>query len=358
VVTAKFGLEGASGILNHLRNGATVVGLGWKVATAALQPLGVSNSIVRVGGYWMVKGYAAMGTDAVMIKRRATWVTERSDFMKSRRQSQSPELSALRASMRKGVTPKWVTDNLFALMSNVQFYSVDVPTWYGGFFKAKAAGMSDADAVAEADQAVIDAQGGGEIHQTAAVQTGAGTRYSAALRLLTNFMSYMVTTYNLATQRARNANSIPKVAALSLDMVLLLAIPVAGKMALDAWTKGGGGGDDDDPLWEKYGREQAAFLMSPFVGLSQIAGASRGDEAFSYRGPAGLGIFAEATNAAKAAAELDFDESFWRPANRVAGMFLHYPAAQLDATIRGAWALWNGETDNPGAIFFGPPPAN
>lgn len=365
IVTAKFGLEGASGILNHLRNGATVVGLGWKVATAALQPLGITNSIVRVGGFWIIKGYAAMGSDAITIKRRATWVTERSDFMKSRRQSQSPELSALRASMRKGVTPKWVTDNLFALMSNVQFYSVDVPTWYAGFFKAQAAGMNEADAIAEADQAVIDAQGGGEIHQTAAVQTGAGTRYSAALRLLTNFMSYMITTYNLATQRVRNARSVPQIAALSLDMILLLAVPVAGKMALDAWTKGGGGGDDDDDLWEKYAREQVAFLMSQFVGLSQIAGATRGDDAYGYKGPAGLMVFSEGNAAVKAAAELKFfkedgtpDQAFWRPANKVAGMIFHYPAAQLDATVRGAMALWNGETTNPAAIFFGPPPKN
>ncbi len=358
LVTSKFGLQGASGWLAHLRNGATVVGLGWKVSTALLQPLGVTNSIVRVGGYWIAKGYARMGKDAATIQSSANWIMQRSAYMRNRRRANSPELSALRSSMKKdGVTPRWLIDSMFSLMSNVQFYSVDMPTWYGAWYKAKAAGLDEAEAIAQADQAVIDAQGGGEVHQTAAIQTGAGTNYAAALRLLTNFMSYMVTTYNLATQRVRNARSVPQIAALSLDMILMLAIPVAGKMALDAFTKGGGG-DDDDDLWEKYGREQAAFLMSPFVGFSQIAGAARGDDAYGYRGPAGLGIFAEGTNAAKAAAELDFDESFWRPANKAAGMVFHYPASQLDATVRGAMALWNGETTNPGVIFFGPPPKN
>ena len=357
LVTTKFGMEGTSGILAHLRNGATVVGLGWKVSTALLQPLGVSNSVVRVGGYWVAKGYARMGRDAATIQSSAKWVMDRSEFMRNRRQSQSPELAALRDSIKKGgLTPRWLTQSMFALMSNTQFYSVDLPTWYAGWYKAKAAGLDDVEAAAQGDQAVIDAQGGGELHQTAAIQTGAGTKYAAALRLLTNFMSYMVTTYNLATQRARNADTVAKMAALAFDMVILLAIPVAGKMALDAWTKGGG--DDDDELWEKYGREQAAFLMSPFVGISQVAGSMRGDDAFSYRGPAGLGIFAEATNAGKAAAELDFDQSFWRPANKVAGMMLHYPASQADLTFRGALALWNGETTNPAAIFFGPAPAN
>jgi len=353
LVTTKFGMEGTSGILAHLRNGATVVGLGWKVTTALLQPLGITNSIVRVGGYWMAKGYARMGKDAATIQSSADWIMERSEFMRHRREAQSPELAALKDKIKKGgIMPRWLTHSMFALMSNVQYYSVDMPTWYGGYYKAKAAGLEDGEAFAQADQAVIDAQGGGELHQTAAIQTGAGTKYAAALRLLTNFMSYMVTTYNLATQRARNANTTLKMAALSFDLILILAIPVAGKMMLDAWTKGGGG--DDDDLWEKYAREQAAFLMSPFVGLSQIAGAARGDDAFSYRGPAGLGIFGEMTNAGKALAELDLDESFWRPANKAAGMMLHYPAAQADLTFRGALALWNGETQDPGVLFFGP----
>ena len=140
-------------------------------------------------------------------------------------------------------------------------------------------------------------------------------------------------------------------------MAILLAIPVAGKMMLDAWTKGGGE-DDDDPLWEAYMREQMAFILSPFVGVSQIAGTVRGDDAYGYRGPAGLGVFAEATNAGKALAEGDFDASFWRPANKVAGMVFHYPASQIDASIRGAAAYFNGETENPAAFLVGPPPSN
>jgi hypothetical protein len=369
LVTTKFGLEGASGILAHLRNGATVVGLGWKVSTALLQPLGISNSIVRVGGYWIARGYAAMGSDAVTIRRRATWATEKSEFMRNRRQANSPEMAALRKQMKAGVvdlripglgmTKKGldaIKDNAFAMMANVQFYSVDVPTWYGALLKARAAGFSEADAIAEADQAVIDAQGGGELHQTSAMQTGAGTRYAAALRLLTNFMSYMITTYNLTTQRVRNARTPGQIAALAFDMAIMLAVPVAGKMAIDAWTKGGD--DDDEDLLEKYAREQVAFIFSPFVGISQIAGTARGEDAFGYRGPAGLGIFAEATNAGKAAAEADFDESFWRPANKAAGMIFHYPASQIDASIRGAKAYFDGETENPAAFLVGPPPAN
>ncbi len=372
LITAKFGLEGASGLLAHLRNGATVVGLGWKVSTALLQPLGISNSIVRVGGYWIAKGYARMGKDAATVQSSANWIMQRSEFMRNRRQANSPEMAALRKQVKAGVVDlripglglsakafDAIKDNAFALMANVQFYSVDMPTWFGAYYKARAAGMNEGDAVASADQAVIDSQGGGELHQTSAMQTGAGTRYAAALRLLTNFMSYMITTYNLAVQRTRNARTPAQIAALALDYVILLSVPVAGKMMIDAWTKGDGEDEDEEnPLWERYGREQLAFIFSPFVGVSQIAGTARGEDAFGYRGPAGLGIFAEATNAGRAAFEADFDESFWRPANRAAGMIFHYPAGQIDASIRGAAAYFNGETDNPAAFLVGPPPAN
>jgi hypothetical protein len=372
LITAKFGLEGASGLLAWLRNGATVVGLGWKVSTALLQPLGISNSIVRVGGYWIAKGYARMGKDAATVQSSANWIMQRSEFMRNRRQANSPEMAALRKQVKAGVVDlripglglsakafDAIKDNAFALMANVQFYSVDMPTWFGAYYKARAAGMNEGDAVASADQAVIDSQGGGELHQTSAMQTGAGTRYAAALRLLTNFMSYMITTYNLTVQRTRNARTPAQIAALALDYVILLSVPVAGKMMIDAWTKGDGDDEDEEnPLWERYGREQLAFIFSPFVGVSQIAGTARGEEAFGYRGPAGLGIFAEATNAGRAAFEADFDESFWRPANRAAGMIFHYPAGQIDASIRGAAAYFNGETDNPAAFLVGPPPAN
>lgn len=373
VVTAKFGMEGTSGLLAHLRNGATVVGLSWKVATASLQMLGVSNSIVRVGSTWMARGYAKMGKDAASLESSARLIMEKSEFMRHRREQQSPEMSSLLDAMKTKWTPdfiarviprelrgahNWFVKNGFALMANVQFYSVDMPTWYGAYLKAQNDGASEADAVAMADQAVIDAQGGGELHQLASMQSGAGTKYAALLRVLTNFMSYMVTTYNLGVQRVRNARTTGQIAALALDFVLLAVVPVAGKMLIDALTRGVGGDDEPEEWAERYAREQLAFVFGPFLGVSQFAGSVRGDDAFGYSGPAGFAIFNEMNKLGIAVSEGDFDGSFWRPANRALGMVFHYPAGQIDASVRGALSYFNGETDNPAAFFFGPTPAN
>lgn len=381
VVTAKFGMEGTSGLLAHLRNGATVVGLSWKVATASLQILGVSNSIVRVGSTWMARGYAKMGKDAASLESSARLIMEKSEFMRHRREQQSPEMASLLDAMKTKWTPdfiarviprelrgahNWFVKNGFALMANVQFYSVDMPTWYGAYLKAQNDGASEADAVAMADQAVIDAQGGGELHQLAAMQSGAGTKYAALLRVLTNFMSYMVTTYNLGVQRVRNARTTAQIAALALDFVLLAVVPVAGKMLIDALTRGVGADDEPEEWAERYAREQLAFVFGPFLGVSQFAGSVRGDDAFGYSGPAGFAIFNEMNKLGAAVSEGKFideeegglDPAFWRPANRALGMVFHYPAGQIDASVRGALAYFNGETNNPAAFFFGPAPAN
>ena len=373
VVTAKFGMDGTSGLLAHLRNGATVVGLSWKVATASLQILGASNSIVRVGGPWVAMGYAKAGTGGIPLYTAARDAMRKSEFMRNRRENQSPEMASLLDAVKNKWTPGFIAAvvprelramhnfmvrNGFALMSNVQFASVDVPTWWGAYFKAQSTGASEADSVAMADQAVIDAQGGGEISQLAAMQSGAGVKYGALLRILTNFMSYMITTYNLGTQRVRNARTPAQIMALGFDLIILAAVPVAGKMALDLITRGIGEDDEPEEWAEKYAREQIAFLFGPFVGISQFAGSARGDDAYGYKGPAGLAIFNEMNQLGAAVAEGDFDESFWKPANRAAGMIFHYPASQIDASVRGAQAYFNGETDNPAAFLYGPAPAN
>ena len=381
IITAKFGMDGTSGLLAHLRNGATVVGLSWKVATASLQILGASNSIVRVGGPWVAAGYAKTAGGGVPLYTAARDAMRMSEFMRNRRQNQSPEMASLLDAMKTKWTPDFIARfiprelramhnfmvrNGFALMSNVQFASVDVPTWWGAYFKAQHTGASEADAVAMADQAVVDAQGGGEIYQLAAMQSGAGVKYGALLRILTNFMSYMITTYNLGVQRVRNARTAGQIMALGFDMIILAAVPVAGKMALDLITKGVGEDDEPEEWAEKYAREQIAFLFGPFVGISQFAGSARGDDSYGYKGPAGLMFFDVMNQLGSAVAEgkiIDeeeggLDKNFWRPANRALGIVLHYPASQVDASIRGAQAYFNGETDNPAAIFFGPPPAN
>jgi len=359
VKAAKFGLPVAQGavekILNHVRNGSTVAKLGWSVSTAMLQPSGISNSIVRVGFPWMMRGYARMLGGAAQMEGWAKWAMARSEFMRNRRESQSPEQVNLLATLKGNKPLVMIQRSAFQLMAQVQFFSVDLATWYAGFDKATAGGADEALAVSMADQAVIDAQGGGEAFQTAGIQRG-----SVGVRLLTNLMSYMLTTYQLSVQSAakKDPNLLVKVARISADMVLLWSVPVAATLAIRFAIQAaiGGGDDDDEEYWslENISREQASFMMSPFFGLSQIAGAVKTDP-YTYRGPAGLDMLVQSYKAMDAASHGD-TEQLLRPLNQMVGMAFHLPANQIDKSVRGSIALWNGETDSPLAIFFGPPP--
>jgi hypothetical protein len=49
------------------------------------------------------------------------------------------------------------------------------------------------------------------------------------------------------------------------------------------------------------------------------------------------------------------DDAFWRALNNASGVLFHYPAAQIDRTVRGIEAIANGETYNPLALAVGPP---
>jgi len=358
VKAAKFGLPVAQGsvekVLNHVRNGSTVAKLGWSVSTAMLQPSGISNSIVRIGFPWMMRGYARMLGGAAQMEGWAKWAMERSEFMRNRRENQSPEQVNLLATLKGNKPLVMVQRSAFQLMAQVQFFSVDLATWYGAFDKAVAGGADEALAVSMADQAVLDAQGGGEAFQTAGIQRG-----SVGVRLLTNLMSYMLTTYQLSVQSFANKdpNIIAKIARISADMVLLWSVPVAATMAIRYAIQAAISGDDDDEeYWslENISREQGSFLMSPYFGLSQIAGAVKTDP-YTYRGPAGLDMLVQTYKATEAASHGDVEELL-RPLNQMAGMAFHLPANQIDKSVRGSIALWEGETDSLLALFFGPPP--
>lgn len=357
IKAAKFGLPVAQGsvekILNHVRNGSTVAKLAWSVSTAMLQPSGISNSIVRIGFPWMMRGYGRMLGGAAQMEGWAKWAMERSEFMRNRRESQSPEQVNLLATLKGNKPLVMIQRSSFQLMAQVQFFSVDLATWYGAFDKATAGGADEALAVSMADQAVLDAQGGGEAFQTAGIQRG-----SVGVRLLTNLMSYMLTTYQLSVQSVAKSdpNLLTKIARISADMVLLWSVPVAATMAIRyAIAAAVGGDEDDEEYWslENISREQVSFLMSPFFGLSQIAGAVKTDP-YSYRGPAGLDMLVQTYKAVDAASHGDV-EQLLRPVNQMVGMVFHLPANQIDKTVRGSLALWNGETESPLAIFFGPP---
>lgn len=335
--------------LGYLRQSVSVAGLGFNVVSALMQPLGLTQSIVRVGAEWIARGvaeYVAGPRDA------AKRVNEMSEFMRNRSRTRFRELNELRNQVQDQTAAKqFVQQNAYRLMMAFQSV-VDVPTWLGAYSKAIADGNAEDRAVQLADQAVIDSQGGGETKDLSAIERG-----GPAQKLFTVFYSFMNTALNLVITQGMTEKRKAKLAA---DMLLLLVVPaVLGQALKDAVTPGG----DEDEDWLDFVKKavgaQIDYLFGLFVIAREFAGAAKivtGTTEFGaqgYPGPAGVRMIGDVYKLGGQAAQGEIDLPFVKSFINVAGDLLGLPAAQINRTITGTNALVEGETENPAAAVLG-----
>jgi len=275
-------------------------------------------------------------------------VNAKSSFMENRARTRFRELNELRNRVQgQSGLKRVVNENAYVMMMAFQRL-VDVPTWMGAYEKAVAGGNDEARAVALADQAVIDAQGGGQTKDLAAIERG-----PQALKLFTVFYSWMNTTLNLAVVSKMTPRSRGKFAA---DMLMLFVLPaVLGSVLKDALVPGDAG-DDDEELAKKLAGEQLSYLLGTVVLGREFGQAARmltGADAHDYTGPAGLRAIADAYSFTKQAGQGDFDDAFRKAAVNLTGDLLGLPSAQINRTVTGVQALAEGKTANPAAAVLG-----
>jgi hypothetical protein len=350
--------------INHLRAGSTIAGLGWNVLTASLQPIGLTQSMQRIGSKWVAKGLSRWIRDAAHFENSVRWIIDRSPMMRTRFSTQNRELNEIRnkVGVNTGRLSGWmdeilqkttfdrvtrqdIADSFFWLIQVLQRVA-DVPTWLGQYEKSMAAGETEAGAIAIADQAVLDAQAGGQIKDLAAVQRG-----GPMMRLWTNFYSFFSSTYNLAAEatRKRDLRKPSQVGRLAVDYLLLFTLPATLSYFLYAAA---GREDTDEGVLEGLLRANVSYMMGAMLGLRELSGAVEGY--FGYQGPAGARFFAAGSRLIKQIEQGELDAAFWRTLNEVAGMVLHYPAGQTRRTVEGVAAVAEGKAD-PQAILVGPP---
>lgn len=337
--------------INHLRVGTTIVGLGWNLTTGLLQPIGLTQSMVRIGPKWAAKGLAQWLGDAVRMESSVAAVYEKSEFMRLRGKTMQREISEIRNTVSG--TDSRIAASYFYFIQKLQIVA-DMPTWLGMYTKAiETMNVDEATAVALADQAVLDAQSGGQVKDLAAIQRG-----GPMLKLFTNFYSFFNTTFNLTRVAYGRTNFYkPGEAGLFLvDMLLLYTVPAVLGTLLKAALQGDT--DDEDELAKKLIADQMNYLLGTMVGLREIGGATAAAALglpSGYSGPAGVRFFSEVQKLAKQVEQGEADAAFFKALNSSAGILFHYPAGQLNRTAEGVNAYLNGETENPTALIVGPP---
>lgn len=336
---------------NYLRQGSTIAGLGWNLTTTLFQPLGLTQSMVKIGPKWVARGLKHWMGDAYRMENTTKLIYEKSDFMRLRGETMQREISEIRNKVQsKSGFLGDIEDSYFYFIGKAQMIA-DIPTWLGAYEKYTEKFPNDeAKVIALADQAVIDSQGGGQIKDLANIQKG-----SPLFKIWTNFYSFMNVRYNLTVEAFKRTNrkSPTSVGRLAADLTILYTVPLVLMTLLRGALKGS---LDDDEYWEKFISElpaaQATDILGNFVYVRDIAQAIQGYR--GYEGPAGTSFFAKAGNLAKQVNQGEPDAAFWKSLNQVGGILFHYPAGQVERFARGVDALNSGETKNPGVLITGP----
>lgn len=341
--------------LADIRSGAVVAGLGLNIVNSVINLTGINNSVVRIGPKWIAIGTAKYAQNPVALTKE---IISKSTEMQLRSQTMMRELNEIKNRVRgRSQAREIMTDIMFAPMRMTQM-AVDIPTWYGAYQKALTEGNSDDRAIALADQAVIDAQGGGQVKDLSAIQRG-----GPLLKLFTTFYGYFNAGYNIGVERTKATNFKDPISVLKLgaDYLMLYTVPVVlGRAIQNSLT---GTQEDWKPkkLAKDLANDQISFLMSSMVGTRELTGAVQtlagvNPYTSSYGGPAGLRFFQEFYNLATQIHQGKADEALTKSIINTAGILLHLPSTQINRTLGGAIALKTGKTHNPAAIVAGPPP--
>ena len=341
-----------------LRSNVTRATMGASLTTAFLQPFGLTQSIVRIGPRYVLRGVARWGGEAVRMENTMTWIREKSEFMRLRSKTFNRELREIRGAVDgKSKVMQVVDGGLFWMMQKMQMVA-DVPTWVGQYEKTMSEGPAEdtdeardeleARAVAMADRAVLESQGGGSTKDMAEVQR--------KHPMLTQFYSYFSVTMNLTAEATANTDfSDPRAVAGWLgDMALLMVIPAILPSLLLFALKGGGEDDDETSMAKRIAQWQLGYLLGTIVGVRELSGAVSG---FDYVGPPVGRIVADIGKAGKQTAQGEIDEPAVLAYINLVGTAFGIPVVQATRSYKG-WKAWSEgqEGAGPQSVLLGPPP--
>ncbi len=341
------GTEHGSMLYRFLRNGAQTSIMGFNLMTSLQQVFGLSQSISRVGAMPLLKAAARWLTSASKAENTIEWVHSQSTLMRMRSKTQDRELNEIYNTINPDSRREIQAAFYYLIVKGQQL--ADIPTWLAAYDNALNDGASEKQAAALADQAVIDTQGSGMVKDLALSQQG-----NSFQRLFTLFYSYFSATYNLNVETIKGIQVKGKgeIGRAMVDLLILNSLPVAITLLVNMAL--GRYGEDED-LLKRLAKDQFAFLLNQSLFTREFIGIL---EQRGYEGPAGLRPIGDVYRLANAVSASVKNEEVSRSAlvelNRVAGVLFHYPAVQLQRTVEGAKALWEGNTRNPLVLLRGP----
>lgn len=346
------------GIATFLRKNISLVGIGFNLVTAAIQTVGITQTVVALGSKWTLSGLGDFVTKGPMGAYK--FAASKSLLIQDRIRTQFREVAEIQRYTASGGNKLYDGFARMAYMpvAMVQML-VDLPTWLGAYNKALAEGKAEAEAVAMADRMLIEAQGSGRFQDLSGVERG-----GPWAQLFTVFYTFFNTTYNLARLTMETKG---KIAAARDLMLLLVAQPVIETFLREALkVQPPDDDDDDDAYWKRMQKAALAnvanFNMSLIVGVRETASVANflTGEPIRYQGPTGTKKITDIIRWSQLAAkewnnEDEIDPAFIRQSltvfSEVSGVPI--PVVPVNRYLRGKQAIEEGETTDWKAYLFG-----
>lgn len=229
---------------------------------------------------------------------------------------------------------------------------VDMCTWLGQYSKMIAEGKTQEQAIALSDQAVIDAQGSGMTKDLAAVMRGSGKK-----KILTMFYSFFNSTYNMIAVKQMTSRDAADIAATYFRVIV---VPATLSYMLKQLLKPSV--DDEEKDLTEIARELAgenlSYLMNTVIGVRELAPLAQSvfdsdNRPLTYGGPAVFGGIGDGYRFVNQVRQGELDAGFRRAFFSILGWGTGLPTAQLNRTLDGLTALYEGKTGSPLAPMFG-----
>ena len=285
-------------VLGRLRFGLTLGVMGFKASTGLMQLLGLSNAAGEVGAANMLRAVRSIVGSRQNMRDAWQFAAERSNIMEHRVETMDRELrnAAQRLQATTGLAKEgdsflgritgkmkeadanqtWKTVQSVSMqhIALIQTYMVDLPTWYGAYYKGLKEWGDETRAAEYGDWVVEQVHGSGLLKDQAALTRN----QNEAMRIMTMFMTFFSALWNTQRDLARGAASGTYSASqIAAKAMFFFTLPVFLEMLM----RGEFGGDDDEAALEKYLTQLALYPVASVPFVRDVASGVLGDYGYN-----------------------------------------------------------------------------
>lgn len=334
-----------------IRRNVSFAGIGFNLVTAAIQPIGIVQSVAVLGGHWTLAGIGKFMENPFEMKRM---VEELSPMMAARSRTRFREVAEIQQRVAGGYERYRDKVMRMAYLPVVAMQAlVDIPTWLGAYNKGLSEGLSQDDAVALADRLTIEAQGSGRPSDLSGIE-----RMKGWSQIFTTFYTFFNAAYNIAAVSKSNDSTMRFI----WNMTLLLCLQPVVETFVREGLKAAVGGSDDDWL-EKTSRKAVLsvpnFTLNLWVGAREFADLAElmaGEQVMPYQGPAGMRIVNDIRRLGTQIGQGDLDDGLLKAMVSVAGITTGaFPVVPVNRFISGITVMDDDDDVNALSLILGAP---